>query len=62
MVELKIWRGESYLEAGREQLKGYLDYFHLDTGYLLCFNFNKNKTTGVQIVEVDGKTVYEGIV
>ena len=62
VIELKIWRGERYKEEGEEQLKGYLDYFGLDTGYLLSFNFNENKTSGVERLQVDGKVLYEGIV
>lgn len=62
VIELKIWRGERYNEEGEEQLKGYLDYFGLDTGYLLSFNFNESKRSGVERLQIDGKTLYEGIV
>ena len=62
VIELKIWRGERYKEEGEEQLKGYLDYFGLDTGYLLSFNFNESKNPGVERLQVDGKVLYEGIV
>ena len=62
VIELKIWRGERYNEEGEKQLKGYLDYFELDTGYLLSFNFNKDKKPGVERLEIDGKVLYEGIV
>ena len=62
VIELKIWHGERYNEEGEKQLKGYLDHFGLETGYMLSFNFNKNKKTGVERLEVDGKVLYEGIV
>lgn len=62
VIELKIWRGERYKEEGEKQLKGYLDYFGLETGYMMSFNFNKNKEPGVTRLDVDGKVLYEGIV
>lgn len=38
VVEMKIWRGEEYNRRGEEQLFDYLEYYHLDKGYLLSFN------------------------
>lgn len=61
VIELKIWHGERYNEKGEQQLKGYLDYFGLDVGYMLSFNFNKKKEFGVQMVKVGDKTLYEGM-
>jgi len=43
LVELKIWRGEDYHQKGLKQLYDYLDIKGLDTGYLVIYNFNKNK-------------------
>ena len=43
VIELKIWYGEKYLSDGIEQLCTYLDSYSLDRGYMLIFNFNKNK-------------------
>lgn len=40
IVELKIWRGNSYNERGEKQLADYLDYFHIRKGYMLSYNFN----------------------
>lgn len=62
VVELKIWRGNSYHEQGEQQLKEYLDFYHLQTGYLVSFCFNKNKQMGVHDVIIDGKTIVEAIV
>lgn len=62
VIELKVWHGERYNEEGEKQLKGYLDYFGLETGYMLSFNFNKVKEPGVKRLDVGGKTLYEGIV
>ena len=52
VVEMKIWRGESYNERGEQQLAEYLDYYGLEKGYLLSFCFNKNKETGIKEITV----------
>ena len=62
IIELKIWHGERYNEKGEKQISEYLNYWNLDTGYMLSFNFNKNKKQGVDIVHVGNKTLYEGTV
>ena len=62
VVELKIWRGESYNERGEQQLAEYLDYYHLETGYLVSFCFNKNKQPGLREVKVGDRTICEAIV
>ena len=62
IVELKIWHGNSYNERGEEQLTDYLDYYHLQTGYMLSFCFNKNKQIGVKEVHIKGKKLIEAIV
>lgn len=62
VVELKIWHGDEYNRRGEEQLAGYLDAYHLDRGYMLSFNFNKNKQTGVKVVRVQDKEIVEAVV
>ena len=62
VVELKIWRGDAYNERGEQQLKEYLDYYHLQTGYMLSFCFNKNKQPGVHEVMVGDKKLIEVVV
>ena len=62
IIELKIWRGERYNTAGEKQISEYLNYWNLDTGYMLSFNFNKNKEQGVKQVHVGDKLLYEGTV
>ena len=62
IIELKIWRGQKYNADGEQQLVGYLDHFGLNIGYMLTFNFNKNKEQGVKLVKIDDKTIYEGTV
>ena len=49
-------------ERGEQQIAGYLDYFHAQTGYLLSFCFNKNKQPGVKTVQIDDKTIVECVV
>ncbi len=51
VVELKIWYGEKYLSDGIEQLCDYLDSYSLDTGFMLIFNFNKNKKYETKVVQ-----------
>ena len=62
VIELKIWRGNAYNERGEQQIVDYLEYYHKDKGWMISFCFNKNKKIGVQEIEVDGKTIVEGIV
>ncbi len=62
VVELKIWRGNEYNERGEQQLAGYLDYYHLDRGYMLSFCFNKKKETGMRELRVGDKTIVEAVV
>ena len=62
IVELKIWHGNEYNERGEKQLTEYLDYYHKDKGYLLSFNFNKNKETGVKEITVGNKAIVEAVV
>ena len=59
IIELKIWRGESYNSDGEKQISEYLDYFNLTTGYMLSFNFNKKKVPGMKRVEIRDKVLFE---
>ncbi len=62
VIELKIWRGNEYNERGERQLTEYLDYYHLDKGYMLSFNFNQKKEIGVKEIQIGGKTIMEAVV
>lgn len=62
VIELKIWRGSEYNERGEQQLTDYLDYFHLQKGYMLSFNFNKKKEPGVKEIRLGNKTIIEAVV
>ncbi len=62
ILELKIWRGNAYNQRGEQQLSGYLDYFHMKKGYMLSFNFNKNKTPGIREIVLGDKLLIEAVV
>lgn len=63
IVELKIWHGDKYEELGRNQLSGYLATRGMDEGYLVTFDFSKNKQdTEPQWIEWNGKRIFEVIV
>lgn len=63
VIELKIWRGDSYNTMGESQLFEYLELKKQKTGYLVSFCFNKGKTPGLlPSVEQDGRTLIEVIV
>ena len=56
VIELKIWYGEKYLSDGIQQLCDYLDSYSLDTGFILIYNFNKNKKYETKVVpDIDKK-------
>ena len=59
---MKIWRGNEYNERGRQQLTDYLNYFHQNKGYLLSFNFNRKKETGIKTLTLGNKTIIEAVV
>ena len=62
IVELKIWRGQEYNKRGEEQLTDYLDLYHAKQGYLVSFNFNKKKKTGVERLRIKDKIIFEAVV
>jgi len=59
VIELKIWRGEKYALEGREQLCNYLEFQSLDKGYMVFFNFNKNKKYEFVNLKVNDKKIFE---
>ena len=62
IIEMKIWHGNEYNTRGEEQLLGYLNDYHLERGYMLSFNFNKNKKPGVQEIHFKDHTLIEAVV
>ena len=59
IIEMKIWRGTKYHEEGIKQLCDYLDIHDLNKGYLLIFNFNKNKEFKENSMSIQGKDIFE---
>ncbi|MEZ3433663.1 MAG: ATP-binding protein [Lachnospiraceae bacterium] len=62
VIEMKIWRGNEYHMRGEEQLTKYLDDYHKKKGYMLSFNFNKNKQIGVYEIVIGDKVLVEAVV
>ena len=62
VIEMKIWHGNEYNTRGEEQLLGYLNDYQLERGYMLSFNFNKNKTPGVKEIHFKNHTLIEAVV
>ena len=58
IVEMKIWRGKKYHEKGIKQLCDYLDIHDLDKGYLVIFNFNKEKEYKLEEINTDNKNIF----
>ena len=64
IVELKLWRGEAAHELAYEQLLGYMDSKNAKEGFLLTFDFRKQKT-GERLpewVEFGGKRIFDVVV
>ena len=62
IVEVKLWYGQARHEQGEAQLVEYLRNYHMKRGYLLVFNFNKTKETGVREVEYEEMILVEAVV
>jgi hypothetical protein len=64
IIELKIWRGESYHERGVLQLYDYLERQNQDTGYLVIFDNRKENTKEpknelkTEWIEVEEKRIF----
>lgn len=62
VLEMKIYHGQEYNRRGENQLLEYMDYYHLQKGYMLSFNFNKKKQTGVKQLLVGERVLVEAVV
>ena len=62
ILELKIWHGEEYNQRGEKQLLEYLEFYHVNKGYMISFNFNKNKMVGVHELQFGDKCILEAVV
>ena len=63
IIELKIWRGDKYEESGRDQLSAYLSTRSMNEGYLVTFDFSKDKKDAEpQWVDWNNKRLFEVII
>ena len=63
VIELKIWHGEKYEEHGRDQLSAYLATCGMGEGYLVTFDFSKDKhDTEPQWIDWNGQRIFEVII
>ncbi len=64
IVELKIWRGEAYHQAGIGQLCDYLDRQNANRGYLLIYDLRKEsgKQGEWEKIEQQGKEIFAAYV
>ncbi|MCD7833751.1 MAG: ATP-binding protein [Lachnospiraceae bacterium] len=62
VLEMKIWHGQEYNRRGEDQLLEYMEYYHLDKGYMLSFNFNKKKQTGIKEIMIGDRILIEAVV
>jgi hypothetical protein len=58
VVELKRWEGKKYHEEGLQQLSDYLDLYGLNKGYLLIFDFRKNKEYKEELIQFGDKEIF----
>ena len=58
VVELKRWEGQKAHERGLKQLSDYLDLYGMQTGYLLIFDFSKNKQYTSERITFAGKDIF----
>ena len=64
IVELKLWRGETAHEHAYEQLLGYMDSKNFNEGFLLTFDFRKQKkdVRDSGWVEFGGRRIFDVLV
>lgn len=58
IIELRVWNGQKYHEKGLNQLYDYLDVFSIYKGYLIIYNFNKNKEYKQEKIKVKDKEIF----
>ena len=63
VVELKIWHGQKYETEGKIQLSDYLEVRGLTKGYLITFDFSKNKIASTaDWIDFNGKQIFEAVI
>ncbi|MCL2814669.1 MAG: AAA-like domain-containing protein [Oscillospiraceae bacterium] len=64
IIELKIWGGEKAEKNAYKQLVGYMETKKAEKGYLMIFDFRKekNKERKTKWIDIDGKKIFEIII
>ena len=63
IIELKIWHGDKYEEHGRDQLSTYLKTRDMEEGYLVTFDFSRDRQEAEpQWINWNGKRIFEVII
>jgi hypothetical protein len=62
LIERIFVLGENYKKDSIEQLVGYLESKRKEQGYLISFNFNKNKEYSKEWIENKGKSIFSIVV
>ncbi len=62
IIELKLWNGEGEHQKAYEQLSRYLEAKNANTGYLLTFDFRKNKMQKCEWETYSGKRIFDVII
>jgi hypothetical protein len=64
IIELKLWKGEAAKEQAYERLAGYMSSRNADKGYLLTFDFRKNRSKGysAEWVRVGDRMIFDVVV
>jgi len=58
VIELKRWEGEVYHKKGLQQLSDYLDIYSLKKGYLLIYDFRKEKEYREETIQFGDKEIF----
>ena len=58
VIELKRWYGQKAHEKGLQQLSNYLDMYSLNRGFLLIYDFNKNKEYKQEEINFQDKQIF----
>ena len=62
IIELKKYYDKPREEKGHKQLAGYLEIKNMEKGYMVVFDFRKNKEYTNEWIEVEEKKIYEVVV
>ena len=62
IIELKKYYDKPREEKGYKQLAEYLEIKNMEEGYMVVFDFRKNKEYTNEWIEVEEKKIYEVVV